>query len=274
MAKKETKEEEVLESENLPKEEELSEKELLKLAEEREKERKEQEEVEKEETKVAEKQKKAEEKEIRAKKPIQVRKKPKHGKKHRAMAEKIEKDKEYNLGEAIDLVLTTSTTKFDATVEVHVKVNPKEKNIRGTVILPGGVAKEKKILGVTEQNVDEVVTGVRAGKIDFDVMVASASVMPKLAQLAKTLGPKGLMPSPKAGTIVEDVEKAVLELKGGRVEYRADKLNIVHLPLGKISFGAEKVKQNYDALISHLPKRIDSIYLATSMGPSIKVVIK
>lgn len=252
--------------------EEISEKDLLKNAEEREKERKEAEEAAKELEKEEEKERKAEERAEKALKRVkQVRVKPRHGKKYRAIAEKIEKGKEYLVSDAIELVLETSVTKFDATVEMHVKLNEKEKNIRGMVVLPGGLVKEKKILEVIESNADEVIETIKAGKIDFDLLIVDIKVMPKFAQLAKVLGPKGLMPSPKAGTVVADVAAAALELKAGKVEFRADKLNIVHMSLGRVSFGSEKIKLNYDAIISHLPKRIDSIYLTTTMGPSIKV---
>jgi len=253
---------------------ELSEADILKQAEEREKARKEQEDLEKAEAKAEAKVQKAEEREEKVARKAQVRVKPRHGKKYRQLAEKIEKDKEYSVDEAIELALATNPAKFDATVEMHVKLNIKEKNTRGMVVLPGGVTKEKKVLEVLEDNIDEVIANVKAGKIDFDIMIADMKVMPKLAQLAKVLGPKGLMPSPKAGTVVADVKKAALELKGGKVEFRADKLNIVHMTIGKISFGAEKIKMNYQAIIDHLPKRIDSIYLATAMGPSVKVVKK
>ncbi|MEK7096668.1 MAG: 50S ribosomal protein L1 [Patescibacteria group bacterium] len=259
-------------------EEIIDEKSILKQAEEREKERKEQEKVEKEENKQEEKKvtqhgsSRAESRELSKK--VQIRKKPRHGKNHRKVSELIEKDKEYPTDEAIELALKTSTVKFDATVEIHVKINGKEKNIRGTVTLPGGVAKMKKAVGITEKNVDEMIEKIKANKLEFDILVADLKVMPKLAVLAKLLGPKGLMPSPKAGTAVEDVDKAIAELEGGKVEFRADKDNIVHLAIGKISFGAEKIRENYDALLAHLPKRIDSIHLATTMGPSIKVLKK
>ncbi len=253
---------------------ELSEKEVLKQAEEREKLRKMQEEAEKEEKKAEEKKEKAEEREEKIARKVQQRVKPRHGKKYRQIAEKVEKDKEYSVDEAIALALETNPSKFDATVEMHVKLNIKEKNTRGMVILPGGVTKEKKVLEVIEDNVEEVIVNIKAGKIDFDVMIADMKVMPKLAQLAKVLGPKGLMPSPKAGTVVPDVKKAAAELKGGKVEFRADKLNVVHMTIGKISFGADRMKQNFVAIIDHLPKRIDSIYLSTTMGPGIKVAKK
>lgn len=254
--------------------EEVSEKELLKQAEEKEKERKEQEDQEKAESKKQKKEEEKKEKEEKAKQKAQVRVKPRHGKKYREIAKKIEKDKVYSPSEGIELILETNPTKFDATVEMHIKVNEKEKNIRGTVKFPGGVAKEKKILAVEESNIDDVVDKIKAGKIDFDIMVASVKVMPKLAQLAKILGPKGLMPSPKAGTVVEDVKEATDELKGGKTEYRADKSNIVHMPIGKVSFGKERIMQNFTALVEHMPTRVDSIHLTTTMGPSVKVTRK
>lgn len=254
--------------------EEISEAELVKQAEEREKVRKQAEDLEHEEAKAAEKEAKKTEKETRAAQRSTHRVKPLHGKNYRKLAEKIEKDKEYSLDEAITLACETNPAKFDATVEMHVKVNLKEKNIRGMVVLPGGVTKEKKVLEVVESNVDEVIAQVKAGKTDFDIMIAQAKVMPKLAQLAKVLGPKGLMPSPKAGTVVDDVKAAAAELRGGKVEFRADKTNIVHMSIGRISFGPEKIAQNFNAILDHLPKRIDSIYLTTSMGPSVKVTKK
>lgn len=253
----------------------VDEKELLKEAEEREKERKEEEKEEKKLQKAKEKEEKQKDKaEKEATKPKnQVRKKPRHGKKYRELAKKIE-DKEYSVSEAIKLALETNPAKFDATVEAHYRVNVKEKNIRGMVVLPGGATKEKKVLEVTESNVEDIIAKVKAGKIEFDVMVADIKVMPQIAQLAKVLGPKGLMPSPKAGTVVEDVKKAAEELRGGKVEFKADKSNIVHMAIGKISFGEDRIKSNFEAVLSHLPKRIDSIYLTTSMGPSIKVAKK
>jgi len=250
---------------------EVSEKELLKQAEEREIERKAQEEAEKEAAKAEEKIEKSQERQERIARKATVRVKPRHGKNYRKLAEKIEKDKEYSPVDGIALALETNPVKFDATVEMHVKLNNKEKNTRGMVVLPGGVTKEKNILEVTAENVDEVIANVKAGKLDFDLMLADIKVMAKLAQLAKVLGPKGLMPSPKAGTVVEDVKKAAAELKGGKVEFRADKNNVVHMSLGKITFGADRIKQNFQAVMDHLPKRIDSIYLTTSMGPSVKI---
>ena len=263
------------EEKELQKDEVVDEKQLLKEAEEREKERKAGEEAAKVEAREAEKEEKAEEHEKKVVKRAQQRVKPRHGKNHRKMAEQIEKDKEYPASEAIDLALKTSPAKFDATVEAHVKISMKEKNIRGMVTMRGGLAKEKKVQEITEKNVDDVIANIKAGKFDFDILIADLKVMPKLAILAKTLGPKGLMPSPKAGTAVEDIAKAVEELKSGKVEYRVDKNNVVHMPIGKISFGAERIYQNYEALIHVLPiKKVESIYLSTTMGPSVKVARK
>lgn len=254
--------------------EEISEAELVKQAEEREKERKAAEDLEHEEAKKAVKEAKKQEKAAHKAERSTHRVQPLHGKRYRKLAEKIEKDKEYPIAEAIVLAIETNPAKFDATVEMHVKVNVKEKNIRGMVVLPGGVTKEKKVLEVTESNVDEVIAKVKANKIEFDIMLADMKVMPKLAVLAKVLGPKGLMPSPKAGTVVPDVKKAADELRGGKVEYRADKTNIVNMAIGRISFGPERIHQNFAAVLDKLPKRIDSIHLSTSMGPSIKVTRK
>lgn len=253
---------------------EIDEKQVLKEAEEREKAKKEEEKIAKAEAKEAQKEEEKKERAVKKAEKAHVRVKPRHGKKHRAMAEKIEA-KEYPAAEALNLTLETSPAKFDATVEIHVKINKKEKNIRGMVSMPGGTAKEKKILEVTEKNVDDVIAQVKANKIDFDTMIADLKVMPKLTILAKVLGPKGLMPSPKAGTAVEDVAKAAEEIKGGKTEYKLDKNNVIHLPLGKVSFGFDKIKLNLDSILASLPvRKIDSIYLTTTMGPSIRVAKK
>lgn len=253
----------------------LDEKELLKEAEAREKERKaEEEKARLEAKKEEEKEKTSKIKEKKAEK-VQVRVAPRHGKKYRKLAELIEKNKEYPIHEALDLAIKTSPTKFDATIEFHARINKKEKNIRGMVVMPGGLVKEKRIKEVLENNVDEVIADIKAGKTDFDILIADLKIMPKMAVLAKILGPKGLMPSPKAGTAVEDVAKAVEEIKGGKIEFRVDKGNVVHMPIGKISFDQEKIKHNYDAILGALPfKKIESIYLTTTMGPSVRVAKK
>lgn len=196
----------------------------------------------------------------------------KHGKKYRDSLSKIEKNKEYDIEEAIKIAKEGSNTTFDATLELHIKIDKKMENIRGTVNLSGGVAKKKKVLVVDEKNADQVVENVQKGKADFDIMITSPTVMPKLRQLAKILGPKGLMPNPKTGTIVEDTAKAKEEFEGGKAEYKADKGNVVHMSIGKVSFEDQKIKENYDIILSALPKgKILSIHLATTMGPSIRV---
>jgi len=270
----ETKEKKIV-SEVVDMESEKYEKELLREAEEREKERKELEEIEKKEAKAEAKEAEKEQKEIKKAEKHNIRRKPRHGKKYRAVVEKIEAGKEYELDEAIELLRETAVSKFEATIEMHIKLNKKLENVRGTMTLPGGAVKEKKVLEVTEKNIDEVVAKVKSGKIDFDVMVAHPKVMPKLAALAKTLGPKGLMPNPKSGTVSEDVSEAAQEFRGGRVEYKADKSNIVHLAIAKAKTDNEKIKQNIEVILSQFPTmRIDSAYLATTMGPSVRIKIK
>lgn len=254
---------------------ELDEKELLKEAEEREKQRKEQEEKEKLEAKVEAKEAEKEAKEAKTAERATVRRKPRHGKKYRELVAKIEQGREYDIDEAIELAKETSYTKFEATIEVHVKLNKKLENVRGTMTLPGGPVKEKNVLEVTEKNIDDVITQIKAGKIDFEVMVAHPKVMPKLASLAKTLGPKGLMPNPKSGTVAEDVSAAAQEFRGGRVEYKADKSNIVHLAIAKAKTDNAKIKENVETILSQFPaNRIDSAYITTTMGPSIKIKTK
>lgn len=253
----------------------LDEKELLHEAEEREKERKELEEAEKKEAKEEAREAKKEELASKKAEKAFIRRKPRHGKKYRAILEKIEKNKEYTIDEAIELSQEISYSKFEGTVEIHIKLSKKLENVRGTFTLPGGAVKQKKVLEVTDKNVDEVVTKVKAGKIEFDVMVAEPKAMPKLASLAKILGPKGLMPNPKSGTVSEDVKAAAEEFRGGRVEYKADKSNIVHLAIAKVKTDKLVTKQNIEAVLSQFPTpRIESVYLTVTMGPSLKVTLK
>ena len=255
--------------------ESVDEKELLREAEIREQERKEQEDQQKKEAKKEAKEHEKEERKTKKLEKHNVRRKPRHGKKYRAVAEKIERGKEYAIDDAIPLVKETSISKFEATIEVHIKLSKKLENVRGTMTLPGGAVKEKRVLEVTEKNIDDVVTQVKSGKIDFDVMVASPKVMPKLAALAKTLGPKGLMPNPKTGTVSEDVAEAANEFRSGRIEYKADKANIVHLPIGKAKTADDKIKENIESLMSQFPtNRIESAYLTTTMGPSVRLEVK
>lgn len=220
------------------------------------------------------------------------------GKNYRKIAEQLEKGKTYSLAEASELATKTSPSKFDATVELHVRLNvdPKhaDQNIRGTVVLPGGTGKSVRVavLGSPEDitkaqkagadiaGTDEFLQQLDKGKIDFDVLIATPAMMPKLGKYARVLGPKGLMPNPKSGTVTPDVAKAVGEAKAGRVEYRVDSTGIIHAGVGKVSFGAEKISQNIQSLFTAIKNSkpasvkgtfVKSAFLTTTMGPSIPV---
>lgn len=215
-----------------------------------------------------EKKEKKVEKKSESKKPV----KPAHGKKYFAVKAKIEKDKVYSIDEAIDKVLETSITKFDATIEVHAKLTVG--SVRGTLVLPAGAPKQKKAVVVTDTSVDDIVAKIKANKLEFDILIATPSVMPKLAQVAKILGPKGLMPSPKSGTVVENTKETAEEFKSGKIEYKQDDQKNIHLGVAKISWGKEKIKENLAAIIKILPKnKVSVLYLASTMGPSVKVEV-
>jgi len=195
--------------------------------------------------------------------------KPRRGKKYLALREKIE-DKLYTLDEAIDKVVETASSKFDSTIEFHTKLNVS--GIRGMVVLPSGATKEKKVLEVTESNIADIAAKAKAGKFDFDMLITKPEMMPKIAPLAKILGPKGLMPTPKSGTVVEDTKAAMEEIKSGKVEYKQDDQKNIHLAIGKASWGKEKIKENAQVVIKILPKnKVASIHLTSTMGPSVKV---
>ena len=223
-----------------------------------------------------------------------------HGKKYKEVAKKVEAGKTYNLAEAIQLVSETSPVKFDATVEIHVVlgVDPRQadQNIRTTVTLPHGTGKTIRVAAFVP--IDEVEAAKTAGadiigeeeimklldkeQITFDVLVATPQLMPKLGKYARLLGPRGLMPNPKSGTVATNVAKAVKEAKGGKVEYRVDKQAIIHLGVGKISFGASKLLDNskafFESLQSVKPSSlknayIQTIYVSSTMGPGIKIDI-
>lgn len=248
----------------------IDEKKILKDAKKKEKEIK----AELKEAKAEEKKSVSKKASLDKKVEEEKRRAPKHGKKYRDALKAIDKNKAYPILDAIKIAKKSSKVKFDATVEIHVKVESKMENIRGSINLPGGVAKQKKILKVTEKNVEQIKSDVKAGKTDFDIMIADQKIMPKLAPLAKILGPKGLMPNPKSGTVVDDVDKAEKEFMGGKVEYKADKGNVVHLAVGKVSYDDKKIADNIESLLNALPEnKIDSIYLATSMGPSVRISI-
>ncbi len=217
---------------------------------------------------------------------------------YKKVAELIEKNKEYSLTEAVELALKTNSVKFDAAVELHVRLNvdPKhaDQNIRDNVVLPAGTGKtvrvavfadeddvaKAKTAGADIAGGDEFLQQLDKGEINFDVLVATPKVMARLGKYARVLGPKGLMPNPKSGTVAADVAKAVKEAKAGKVEYRVDSTGIVHLGVGKVSFKAADIATNAQAVFSSIKSAkpasvkgpyVQSIYLTTTMGPSIKI---
>lgn len=234
----------------------------------------------------------------RGPKPVTRPKSERRGKKYRELAKKLEPGKAYPLDEAVKLASETSPAKFDASVEVHVVlgVDPRQadQNVRATVSLPHGTGKKVRVAAFVPS--DDVDTAVKAGadvageeaivklleseQLDFDVLVSTPQLMPKLGKFARLLGPRGLMPNPKSGTVATNVAKAVKEAKGGKVEYRVDKQAIVHLAIGKVSFGPDKLSDNakafFDSLQSVKPSTLKSIYIVssyvtTTMGPGIKI---
>lgn len=220
------------------------------------------------------------------------------GKKFRKASEQVEKDKVYSLNEAVQLAQKTSTTKFDATVELHIRlgVDPRhaDQNIRDNLVLPAGTGKTIKIAvladvddaatakkaGADIAGIDEILKDLDKGQINFDTLIATPSQMAKLGKYARVLGPRGLMPNPKSGTVTTDVAKAVAEAKAGRVEYRVDSTGIVHLGVGKVSFTPAQLNDNLQAVFASLRGNkpnglkgtyIKAIHLSTTMGPSIVV---
>ena len=221
------------------------------------------------------------------------------GKKYADSVKLLEKNRLYDPAEALALVCQTSKAKFDETIEIHIRLGVDSRHadqqVRGAVVLPNGTGKTAKVLVFTKgDNVDkakeagaEYVGGLEfAEKIqkenwfDFDVVIASPDMMGTIGRLGKVLGPKGLMPSPKAGTVTPDVARAVREAKAGKIEYRLDKTNIIHCPIGKASFGAEKLQANFDTLVGAVIKAkpaackgqyIRSCVIASTMGPGIKI---
>ena len=223
----------------------------------------------------------------------------KHGKKYVDSAKKIEAAKLYDTAEAIALAVETKTAKFDETVEVHVRLGVDSRHadqqVRGAVVLPNGTGKDVRVLvfakgdkadAAKDAGADYIGDADTAAKImnegwmEFDVVIATPDMMGTIGRLGKVLGPRGLMPSPKAGTVTMDVAKAVEEAKAGKIEYRLDKTNIIHCPIGKVSFGAAKVQENFDALLDAIIKAkpeaakgqyIKSCVVATTMGPGVKI---
>ena len=221
------------------------------------------------------------------------------GKKYKESVKLVDKAKLYDTDEAMKLVTETSKAKFDETVEAHSKLGVDSRHadqqVRGAIVLPHGTGKSAKVLVfakgakaeeakaagadyVGEMDMVEKIQG--ENWFDFDVVVATPDMMGVVGRLGKVLGPKGLMPSPKAGTVTMDVEKAVKEIKAGKIEYRLDKTNIIHCPIGKASFGAEKLTENFNALIGAVIKAkpsaakgqyLRSVVVASTMGPGIKI---
>jgi large subunit ribosomal protein L1 len=190
------------------------------------------------------------------------------GKKYRAKVGLVDKNRVYTLAEAMELVKETSTSTFDAAVEMHCKV--KGDAVRGTVTLPSGSGKTKKVAIADDETLEKIAAGV----YDFDVLLATPAQMPKLAKFAKALGPKGLMPSPKAGTVTDDLERVSAEIGGGRIEYRADKNSVVHVSIGRVSFAADKLAENFQAMENALSNaKLQSISVASTMGPGIRVAL-
>ena len=221
------------------------------------------------------------------------------GKRYNESAQLIDKSKLYDASEAISLVCQTAKAKFDETVELHVRLGVDSRHadqqVRGAIVLPNGTgktvrtlvfAKGDKATAAAEAGADYVGAEDMVQKIttenwfEFDVVIATPDMMGVIGRLGKVLGPKGLMPNPKAGTVTMDVAKAVAEAKAGKIEYRLDKTNIIHCPIGKASFGAEKIGENFDALMNAIIKAkpaaakgqyIKSCVVATTMGPGVKV---
>ncbi len=223
----------------------------------------------------------------------------KHGKKYREMQKLVDRATLYEPAEAIALAKKTAGAKFDETIEVHIKTGcdgrHAEQQVRGAVVLPNGTGRTTRVLvfakgdkvneaeaaGADHVGGEELIPRIqKEGWLDFDVVVATPDMMGVVGRLGKILGPKGLMPNPKAGTVTMDVTKAVNDIKAGKIEYRLDKTNIIHAPIGKASFDEEKLKENFDTLMEALVKAkpsslkgqyMRSIVLASTMGPGVKV---
>ncbi|MFR8010326.1 MAG: 50S ribosomal protein L1 [Clostridia bacterium] len=223
----------------------------------------------------------------------------KHGKKYVNSTKLIDRSKLYDPAEALDLAVKTATAKFDETVEVHVRLGVDSRHadqqVRGAVVLPNGTGKKVRVAvfakgdmakaaeeaGADIVGAEELVAKIQnEGFLDFDVAVAAPNMMGLVGRLGKVLGPRGLMPSPKAGTVTPDVAKAVVDAKSGKIEYRLDKTNIIHCPIGKASFGAQKLGENFKVLLDAIVKAkpaaakgqyIRSCAVAVTMGPGIKI---
>ncbi len=223
----------------------------------------------------------------------------KHGKKYTDSCKLFDKAQLFDAAEALDLAVKTKTAKFDETVEIHVRLGVDSRHadqqVRGAVVLPNGTGKKVRVCvfakgdnvkaaeeaGAEIVGAEELAAKIQnEGFMDFDVVIATPDMMGVVGRLGKVLGPRGLMPTPKAGTVTPDVARAVTEAKAGKIEYRLDKTNIIHCPIGKVSFGVEKLQENFDTLMGAIVKArpaaakgqyVKSCVLATTMGPGIRV---
>lgn len=223
----------------------------------------------------------------------------KHGKKYVDGAKLIERSRLYDTQEALDLCVKTGTAKFDETVEVHVKLGVDgrhaDQQVRGAIVLPHGTGKTVRVLAICKPEKEDEARAAGAefvggndmiqkiqseGWMDFDVLITTPDMMGMVGRLGKILGPRGLMPNPKAGTVAPDIARAITEAKAGKIEYRLDKTNIIHCPIGKASFGAEKLAENFKTLMSAILKArpaatkgqyVRSCVVASTMGPGIKI---
>ncbi|MBQ6496783.1 MAG: 50S ribosomal protein L1 [Firmicutes bacterium] len=224
---------------------------------------------------------------------------PKRGKNYKAALEEYNKAEQYDVEEAMGLVIKTAKAKFDETIEAHFKMGVDgrhaDQQIRGAIVLPHGTGKSKKVLvfakgpkateaeeaGADFVGAEEMAQKIqKEGWFDFDAVIATPDMMGVVGRLGKLLGPKGLMPNPKSGTVTMDVAKAIAETKAGKVEYRLDKTNIIHVPIGKASFGPEKLTENFNALAQAIIKAkpaaakgqyMRSVVVAATMGPGVKI---
>ena len=223
----------------------------------------------------------------------------KHGKKYVDSLKLIDKSKLYDIKEAIDTCVKTANAKFDETVEVHVKLGVDSRHadqqVRGAIVLPHGTGKQVRVLAICKGNnvelakeagaefvgAEEFTTKIQnEGWMDFDVLIPTPDMRGVVGRVGKVLGPRGLMPNPKAGTVTPDIAKAIKEAKAGKIEYRLDKTNIIHCPIGKASFGVEKLNENFDTLLGAIVKAkpaaskgqyIRSCVVTATMGPGIKI---
>ncbi len=223
----------------------------------------------------------------------------KHGKKYVDGAKLVDRSKLYESGEALGICVKTGTAKFDETVELHVKLGVDgrhaDQQVRGAIVLPNGTGKNVRVLAICKGDnieaaqsagadyvgAEEMVQKIQSeGWMDFDVLITTPDMMGLVGRLGKILGPRGLMPNPKAGTVAPDIARAVQEAKAGKIEYRLDKTNIIHCPIGKVSFGTEKLQENFDTLMDAIVKAkpaaakgqyVRSCVVSSTMGPGVKI---